>query len=155
MGSTSREPTNTISTNLQKSRRMNHLEEVQPTEFTISEEILKSAGYVEHPSPFSDQFLHKYWFKTIKQDEGTLAERTLFVLGIKQKTSVFRVGGFDWWPRFQVPVNIPCRTNDSQAVSIELSQWLNDSGHYTGITIDQIEQTAIDIFQKLNGICKQ
>ena len=117
---------------------------------TISKELLKSAGYkcwLENPE--FEPHIVKKWQKRIIDD-----------LGIKYFININETEGLNpdlnsdeefhnFWPFIQFDIEVP--GFGFQSIQVSLVQWFNESGKFSQITIEKMEELCEQIFQKLNG----
>lgn len=110
---------------------------------TISKELLEKAGYRcwrENPSEY---YVREYQKRI---EDGN---RVAFFINIKEATS-FR--GDDkinnFWPSIQFNIGV---NGSDQSIHVELVQWFNEGGVYTGITIEEMENECREIWLKLEG----
>ena len=113
---------------------------------TITEDLLIEKGYRKFNPTFEGSSVLANFQKKVYDGSNTA-----YFINIK-KCIGFNYDdptSFTWWPEIQFEVNVPNKGHHS--ISIELVQWLNNSGKHSKITIDEIEDFCNYLFYTLDG----
>lgn len=117
---------------------------------TISKELLEKSGYKcwkEIENPNNSDGVVRRWQK-----------RFTDVIGIKYAIDINETMGWqpnntnpalnNFWPSVQFYIDV---AGKSQSINIELVQWFNESGQWSEITIEKMEEVVEDIWLRLKG----
>ena len=117
---------------------------------TISKELLEKAGYkiYNHNVEFEPHIVRK-WQKRFDDEIGTKyfinIDETYGWNPHNDKGEEFH----NFWPSVQFDIEVPGYGFNS--LNIELVQWFNESGQYSHITIEKMEEIVEEIWSKLKG----
>lgn len=114
---------------------------------TISKELLLAAGYkCWKENPINEPHTIRKWQKCVYSEDGHSKKYYIDIdetLGWNPTSD-----DHNFWPsvQFDIPIG-----DTYHNIKIELVQWFNESGKYSGLTIGQMEQEIESMFVKLNG----
>lgn len=120
---------------------------------TISKEILETHGYnrwTKAGDVSCPEHLNGKWQKAIRDDDGN--KRYFINIDESFGWNPREKNGeqfHNWWPSIQFEIEVPGFGFNS--IEISFVQWLNESGQYSGITVQTVEEMAEDFFTKLHG----
>lgn len=115
---------------------------------TISAEKLIASGYNRWSITSNEYTVSQYQKRVLDQDD-----RTKYFINIRETR------GWAWcddvgtpfnnyWPSIQFEVKIG---DTFQSIEVNCVQWFNESGKYSGITIEQMEEYLDSVWVRLNG----
>ena len=115
---------------------------------TISTEKLIASGYNRWSTTPNEYTIAQYQKRVLDRDG-----RTKYFINIRE------TGGWEWqddagtvfnnyWPSIQFQVKIG---DTFQSIEVNCVQWFNESGKYSGITIEQMEEYLDSVWVRLNG----
>lgn len=118
---------------------------------TISKQLLESAGYKcwsENPE-FEPHIVRK-WQKRIN-DEFGLTKYFIDINETKGWNPQLNNGNefHNFWPSIQFDIEV--HGFGLHTIKVSLVQWFNESGQFSKITIEKMEEVCEEIFEKLNG----
>ena len=104
---------------------------------TISSKLLEEAGYKDWNNPNKDSITANNWQKCLKDDKGKK-----YFINIKETIGWNGENNSEsehnWWSSIQLET-------DKGSVEFSLVQWFNESGQYSGNTIQNME----DYFEQI------
>jgi len=116
---------------------------------TISKELLTEAGYdCWSQNPPQEPHICRKWQKCVYNEDGTKR----YFINIDETfgwNPPSQESSNNFWPAIGFKVEVP--NFEPQYLNIELVQWFNESGKYSGITIPVMEQMIETFFTQLNG----
>ena len=109
---------------------------------TISKDLLLLNGYkCWNENPEGGE-----WQKCIKDAAGGKK----YFINIKERLGFNgEVNMRNWWPSIQFDVEID--VNTTQNIEVSLVQWFNNSGEWSGVTIEQMEEFCQSVWTRLDG----
>lgn len=108
--------------------------------FTISRELLIEKGYYIYKDTLCSYCINSYQKKVIKDNV------VLYFINIKETEGFNENDGWtNFWPSMQI------HNKDGNAIGIDLVQWFNNSGTFSGITIEDMEKALEDIYYSLEA----
>lgn len=115
---------------------------------TISSQKLTASGYTCWKSTPDEQTV-AYWQKRVTDQAG----RTKYFINIDETAgwnpTVNSADEFhNFWPSIQFQIKV---ADTFQSIDVRCIQWFNESGKYTGITIEQMEKYLDSVWVQLNG----
>lgn len=116
---------------------------------TISKSLLTEAGYKCWKEDPTDHTLRR-WQKRILNNEG----QTKYFINVDETRGwanpnlPVEESDHNFWPDMQFEVDV---NGKSPSIQISLVQWFNESGQWSGITIQQMEAYCESVWSRLNG----
>lgn len=115
---------------------------------TISSEKLIAAGYTRWKFT-PDEYTFAQHQKRVTDQDG----RTKYFINIDEtkgwNPTVNSTDEFhNFWPSIQFQIKI---ADTFQSIDVRCIQWFNESGKYSGITIEQMEEYLDSVWGRLNG----